>query len=117
MPARSSFLPAAIGAAALAMAGFPAFAQNVAEVAVTGRAPTTLTISLAGKPDPVVRREVRVASGAVCRNAISNRDLAFHDLRWCQQKTAAKALRRYAAIVSARSETAALPATIVLSLR
>lgn len=117
MSARSSFLPAASAAAALAMAGVPAFAQNISEVAVTGRAPTSVTISLAGKPAPVVRREVRVASDTVCRNAISNRDLAFYDLQWCQQKTAAKALRRYAAIVSARSQTAALPGAIVLSLR
>jgi hypothetical protein len=117
MSARSSFLPAAIGAAALAVAGAPAFAQNVSEVGVSGRAPTSITISLAGKTAAVVRQEVRTASDTVCSNAVSNRELEFYDKLWCQQKTASKAMRRYAAIVSARSQSAALPTTIVLSSR
>ena len=117
MSARSPFLPAAIGAAVLAMAVTPASAQNVAEVAVNARAPTTMTISLAGKTTKVVRKEVRTVSATVCRNAVSNHELMFYDQLWCQDATTVKALRRYAAIVAARRQTAAGPATIVLSSR
>lgn len=115
MTTRSPFLAAAV-AAALAVGASPAFAQSVSEVAVRGPAPTQLTISLAGKSATDVRREVRTAAGTVCRNAISNRELAFDALLPCKQAAQGKALRRYAAIVSARAKTTTT-AMLVLSSR
>lgn len=115
MTTRSPFLAAAV-AAALAVGGSPAFAQNVSEVAVSGRAPTQVKISLAGKTVADVRQEVRAAAGTVCRNAITNRELAFDALLPCKQATQGKALRRYAAIVSARARTTTT-AMLVLSSR
>lgn len=109
-------LSAAIGAV-LFLAGAPAAAQDLSEVAVTGHAPTQITISLTGKSVAAVRGEVRIAAKTVCRNAVTNRELAFHDQLWCSQKSASKALRRYDAILSNIRQTAASPTTIVLSLR
>lgn len=113
---RLSILPVAIGALLLG-AGAPAFAQSVAEVAVSPRAPTRIAINLVGKAPETVRSEVHVAARAVCRNAVTNRELDFHDVRWCSQKSEVKAMRRYSAIRASAPQTATVPGTIVLSSR
>jgi hypothetical protein len=112
---RPSILPVAVGALLIGAAA-PAFAQTVSEVAVSPRAPTQITISLVGKAPTTVRSEVHVASRAVCRNAVRNQELEFHDVRWCSQKTEVKAMRRYAAIQASAQQTA-FSGTIVLSSR
>jgi hypothetical protein len=92
-------IAAAFAAASLAL---PAVAQpEVAPLNVT-KAPTTLTISIAGKDKAAVRDEVKVAARTVCRNAVTNYELAFTDVNWCRDKTQHKAMRRYAALVMQR---------------
>ena len=119
MSARSklTILSAALAAALTMTGGGPAAAQDLSEVAVSGRAPTQIAISLAGKSVAAVRSEVHVAARIVCRNAVDNHDLGFEDLRWCRQKSASRALHRYDAILAGARQTAALPAAIVLSSR
>jgi hypothetical protein len=92
-------IAAALAAASLAL---PAAAQpEVAPLSVS-KAPTTITISLAGKDRAAVRKDVKTAARTVCHNAIYNYELAFDDLTWCSDKSAAKAMKRYAAIVAHR---------------
>ena len=113
---RATFLSAAIGAALLAG---PALASHdLTEVDVPGhhRAPTQVTISLAGKSVDAVRVEVRDAARTVCRNAVSNGDLDLGDLWWCRAKSASKAMVRYEALRADARQTAGA-ATIVLSSR
>lgn len=119
MSARSSLtlLPAAAAAALLFAGGGAAYAQSVSEVDVNARAPTQIAISLAGKTVDAVRVEVRQAARTVCRNAVGNGELEMGDLRWCKQKSAAKAFRRYDDILANARQTASLPGTIVLSSR
>jgi hypothetical protein len=112
-----SFLPATIGAVLLAGSGSPALAQNISELAVSGRAPTQIAISLAGKSATTVRDEVRVAARTVCRNAVHNRELGFDDAQWCRHTSGAKALRRYEAIVAGAQRSAGALPTIILSSR
>lgn len=112
---RLSILPVAVGALLMSAAA-PAFAQTVSEVAVSPRAPTQIAISLVGKTPSAVRGEVHVAARAVCRNAVTNRELEFHDVRWCSQKTEVKAMRRYAAIQASGQQTA-FSGMIVLASR
>lgn len=85
--------------AAVTALALPAAAQTVSTVQVEGRAPTQVRIALVGKPAVVVKHEVRVAAGTVCRNAAANRELVFYDVDWCRHATEARALSRYAAIV------------------
>lgn len=119
MSARSSLslLPAAAAAALLIGGGGAAHAQSVSEVDVNARAPTQISINLAGKSVETVRIEVRRAARTVCENAVDNRELEMGDLLWCKQKSAAKAYRRYDDILARASQTASLPGTIVLSSR
>lgn len=113
---RVSFLSAALAAAALTALPLPGFAQTVSEVSITSRAPTQVTISLAGKSAADVSSEVKVAARIVCRNAVSNHELDRPDLNWCRRKSAAKAMDRYALIAAGRTNLAAAP-SLVLSLR
>ncbi|MFN3582678.1 hypothetical protein [Phenylobacterium sp.] len=103
-------------AAMLAVLAPAASAQNVSEVDVTARAPTQVRIEWAGRPKAAVKREVHVAAGTVCRNAVVNRDLEVGDLRWCSRKSEAKALKRYAALLQHAGYASSTPA-IVLSAR
>lgn len=119
MSARSNLFirPAAVAAALLLAAGGSAQAQSVAEVDVSGRAPTQIAISLAGKSVEAVRAEVRVAARAVCRNAIANHELDLGDLLGCRQNSVARAFRRYDEIRAGAAQNAAAPSAIVLSSR
>jgi hypothetical protein len=119
MSARSNLttLSGAFAAALLLAAGGSAQAQSVSEVDVSGRAPTQIAISLAGKSVESVRAEVRVAARTVCRNAIDNRELEMGDLLWCKQKSAARAFRRYDEIRAGAFQSASLTGAIVLSSR
>lgn len=117
MPMGSLKTLATAVAAATLVAGLapPAIAQTVAEVGVTTRAPTSVSISLAGKSRPAVRQEVVQAAALVCRNAVNNDELAFSDQRWCKQTTRQRAMRRYAAIMARYTDLAAGPPVITLS--
>jgi hypothetical protein len=105
-------LAAALAAASLAL---PAMAQpEVTPLDVT-KAPTTITVSIAGKDKAAVRKDVKVAAGTVCRNAVTNREVAFYDLTWCSQRASNKAMVQYAAIV--RHTTFADSGVITLAVR
>ena len=95
----SKMLCALAAGAALAAAPIVASAADVTPFKVEGRAPTAVKITIAGKAAVEVRQEVRVASRTVCKNAVSNRELAFYDVDWCSDATQRRALSRYAAIV------------------
>lgn len=108
--------------ASAALLGFASAAQaqdqELSSVTVT-RAPTREAISIRGKAAVVVRHEVRLAAGRVCRNAFLNHELAAFDLNWCSHASADKAMTRYRAIVRhnrlAGGEFAELPTSIVLA--
>ena len=114
---RQARIAAALVAASLLAAAPQAFAQDVSEFSITARAPTTITISLSGKSHDTVRSDVRSAARTVCRNAVRNDELDGIDLSWCRQTSAAKALRRYSAMVGSRQMVAVVPGSLVLSLR
>lgn len=116
MKSRPSILPLAIGAIVLALAA-PASAQNIAEVAVSPRAPTHIVISVAGKAPATVRGEVHAAARTVCRNAVRNSELDFQDVRWCNQKSEERAMSRYAVMLASAHQTAGARGTILLSVR
>lgn len=105
---------AAVAALTLPLA---AAAQSVAPVQIEGRAPTSVRIALAGKPVIAVKHEVRAAADTVCRNAATNRELAFYDVDWCRHATEARALSRYAAIVKHGGAQLAAGAQIELAVR
>lgn len=117
MPMGSLKTLATAAAAVALVAGLApaAFAQTVSEVGVTTRAPTSVSIALAGKSKPEVRKEVVQAAATVCHNAIRNDELAFSDQRWCKQTTRQKAMRRYTAIMSRYANLAAGEPVIILS--
>jgi hypothetical protein len=117
MSPRFLFATASVAASVLVAAPAQAAQQNLAEVAVSGRAPTQIAIPLAGKDVAAVRQEVRGAARTVCRNAVANRELTFDDVLWCRQATQAKAMRRYAAIVAPATRTAEAAPILVLSAR
>ncbi|MFN3513417.1 MAG: hypothetical protein ACK41C_10250 [Phenylobacterium sp.] len=109
-------LAAFAASAALAVPGAFAHAQSVDELAVSGRAPTELSIPLAGKSADLVRDEVRAAARTVCRNAVANRELEVEFRGWCSRKSAARAMDRYALIL-ARASFAEGPTSLTLSAR
>jgi hypothetical protein len=71
-------------------------AESVADLAVMGRAPTTMTIPYEGRAPEVVRLDVRDAAGLVCDAALRNGELEPLDRQWCRDKAAARTLRAYA---------------------
>jgi hypothetical protein len=103
--------------AAITALALPAAAQTVAPVKVQGRTSTEVRIALLGKPAAAVKREVRVAAGFVCRNAVGNRELAFDDVDWCRQATEARALSRYATIVKHNRTLLAAGPELTLAIR
>lgn len=119
-PTRSlAALASTLLASAAILATAPAAqAQELSGVTVT-RAPTHETISLRGKAAVVVRHDVRLAAGRVCRNAFLNHELDAFDIEWCSHASADKAMTRYRAIVRhnrlAGGEFAKLPTSIVLA--
>ncbi len=108
--------------ASAAIVGFAPVAQaqgqELSSVTVT-RAPTREAISIRGKAAVVVRHDVRLAAGRVCRNALLNHELEAFDIEWCSHASADKAMTRYRAIVrhnrQAGGEFAELSTRIVLS--
>lgn len=94
--------------------------QELSSVTVT-RAATSEAIAIRGKAAVVVRHEVRLAAGRVCRNAFLNRELPAFDVDWCRNASADKAMTRYRVILrhnrAAGGEFADLATTIVLSAR
>lgn len=109
-------LGAIAAAAALALPAAVS-AQTVTSVRVEGRVPTEVRIALGGKPAVTVKREVRTAAGTVCRNAVTNRELAFYDVDWCLGATEARALSRYAAIVKHNGVRLAAGSEFTLAVR
>lgn len=105
---------AAVAALALPAA---ATAQDVTPLQVDGRAPTEVRIALAGKPAVAVKQEIRTASGVVCRNAITNRELALYEADWCSHATEVRALARYASIVKHNATALAAGSQIILAVR
>jgi len=105
-----------LAAAALALPGAAANAQEVTGLSVQGHAPTTLRINVTGKDAPAVAKAVHAAARTVCDNAISNRELDLWDFLECQDTSFGKAMKRYAVMKSAR-HVAAIERTIVLSAR
>lgn len=105
--------------AAVTVLALPAVtaAQDVTPLQVEGRAPTSIRISLAGKSADVVKQQVRVAAATVCRNAVTNRELAFYDAVWCRQATQARAFSDYARIVKHNATALAAGAEITLAVR
>ncbi|MAK80930.1 hypothetical protein [Phenylobacterium sp.] len=71
-------------------------AESVADLAVIGRAPTTMTIPYVGRTPQAVRLDVREAAGIVCDAALTNGELEPLDRQWCRDKATARTLRTYA---------------------
>lgn len=108
-----------VGAALLGLApAAQAQGQELSGVTVS-RAPTQEVIALGGKAAVVVRQEVRLAAGRVCRNAFLNHEMEAYDIAWCRHASADKAMTRYRAIVKhnrlAGGEFAELSMSIVLA--
>jgi hypothetical protein len=101
MLSMSKFSVIAAAGAAMALLGSAASAQSVSPVVVTPKAPTEVRIVLTGKTPKLVRKEIRIAAGAVCFNAVLNGDLHFTDYRECASLSQRKALSRFAAIRAA----------------
>lgn len=116
---RKSFrviLPSLLGLAALGLSVTAAGAQEISGLSVTARAPTELRINISGKQPAAVFKAVHVAARTVCRNALTNSELDVGDFGWCRDRSASKAMKRYAALT--RPETvAAADRVIVLSAR
>ena len=116
IPAKSFTMPIAAALAAAAMA-LPAAAQPQAltPLDVTATRPTTVHVSIRGKDENAVRRDVRAAAKFVCGNAVGIHGLDLGDLGWCAERASLKAMTQYADIVRGRS--LASSATIALSAR
>lgn len=71
-------------------------AEAVADIAVIGRAATTVTVPYVGRTSQAVRLDVRQAAGVVCDGALRNGELEPLDRQWCRDKTTARTLRTYA---------------------
>jgi len=115
----AALLTALVATAALAVAG-PSHAQDVSGVSVTGQAPTSVTIRIAGLDTPAVRRQVSVAAKLVCRNAVLNRELFAFDLAWCADATREKTMSHYRAAIQrldhADARRAAAPTLLVATI-
>ena len=111
-----SVIPAAAAAVLLVASASAALAQNVGAVSVTGRAPTTLRLSIHGLDAHAIAEAVHTAAGVVCRNAIDNREVSIGDFTECRDASADKAMRHYATLVRRRA-FAAHDGAMVLSAR
>jgi hypothetical protein len=94
-----------------------AFAQpeGVSPLNVTSAYPTSVTLSIKGKDAHTVRTEVAAAARFVCRNFVGVKGISLDDVDWCADRSSAKAMKRYAALVSAHA--LAESGSIVLSAR
>lgn len=96
---------AAVLAASAAVAP-SAYAQSddgntVDAVEAVGRAPTSVTIHVAGKRASAVRGAVLAASHTVCKNAVSNYEVWLVDFYDCQNTTFKTAMADYGRMVRA----------------
>lgn len=118
IPAHSIKLACAsalLAAGALAVSAAAAQPSGVAPLDVTAAHPTKVTVSIKGKDERSVRKDVSVAAHFVCRNSVGLKGISLDDLGWCADRSAAKAMEQYAAIVAARN--VAESGEIVLSAR
>ena len=107
---------------AVAIAGLaagPLQAEPVAPVEVVAPLPTSVMVTVAGKPPAAVRREIRVAAHYVCRNAVAAGDLSILETYTCAEATNATAQARYRVILRGldTSRTAANPAVMTIAMR
>jgi hypothetical protein len=98
-------LAAALAAGAIAL---PAAAQpsTVSPIDVAGAAPTTVRVSIHGKSEAAVYKDVRVAANFVCGNAVGIHGLDLNDLGWCADRASLKAMKHYATIMRGRDVAA-----------
>jgi hypothetical protein len=89
-------ISATLALLSVALGAGAAQAEAVADLAVIGRAPTTMTVPFAGRTVQAVRLDVREAAGVVCDAALSNGELEPLDRQWCRDKATARTLRTYA---------------------
>jgi len=97
-----SALAAALAAGAITL---PAAAQPqaVSPIEVAGAAPTMVRVSIRGKSQAAVYKDVSAAAHFVCRNAVGIHGLDLNDFGWCADRASLKAMNQYAAIVQRRA--------------
>lgn len=104
----SKFTPL-LAAAGLSLAAFmPAHAQSVAPVEVSGRAPTSMVVRVAGLTDWQVHKVVRSAARHVCKNAVDNYELDAFETDWCASRTMDRTLGEYRALKRGGATQAAI---------
>lgn len=89
-------LSATLALVSVGLSAGAASAESVADLAVMGRAPTTMTVPFVGRTPQAVRLDVRQAAGFVCDGALLNGELEPLDRQWCRDKATARTLRTYA---------------------
>lgn len=87
--------PVPLALALSLLAAGPVLAEQVAPVTVEAQAPTSVTVSIAGKAPEAVRQEIRVAARYVCGNAVAVHDLSPLDTNWCSDMTNHRAQLSY----------------------
>jgi hypothetical protein len=108
-------LVAAFAAGVFAASAAVAQPNGVAPLSVTPDHPTTVTVSIKGKDVRTVRKDVGAAAFHVCRNFVGVKGISLDDVDWCADRASEKAMKQYAAAVSAHA--LAESGTIVLSAR
>jgi hypothetical protein len=106
----------AITAGATMLAG-PLAARDLSGVVVETRAPTTVTVQVAGLTRVQVRQRIGEAAAYVCHNAVANRDLDSWDLTWCQFRSADRAMGRYRAALHRSATLVSSGPTILIAAR
>jgi hypothetical protein len=104
IPANTLKLACAAAFAAGLFATSAAVAQpdGVTPLSVTPAHPTTVTVSIRGKDDHQVRKDVSAAALFVCRNFVGVKGISLDDVDWCADRSASKAMKQYAAIKQGR---------------
>ncbi len=92
----AAVISATLALASVGLSAGAAQAESVADLAVIGRTPTTMTVPYAGRTLQAVRLDVREAAGVVCNAALNNGELEPLDRQWCRDKATARTLRTYA---------------------
>ena len=102
-----------------ALAAGHVLAEQVSPVTVEAQAPTTVTVSLAGKAPDAVRQEIRVAARYVCANAVAIHDLSPLDTNWCSDMTNHRAQASYRQLLAqdAVGRIAAAGTTLTIAMR
>ncbi|MDP2212837.1 hypothetical protein [Phenylobacterium sp.] len=89
-------ISATLAVTSVGLSAGAAQAEAVADLAVMGRVPTTMTVPYAGRTPQAVRLDVREAAGVVCEAALRNGELEPLDRQWCRDQSTARTLRIYA---------------------